>query len=162
MPNPSDLMRRSWAFNWKARGRSDKTLGEMERHLCRFAAVLADDERDLLTATRFDCEQFLSAIDSQSQRNYAWRSLRSFYGFVAEEDETPSIMAKVKAPKVDLTEVSTTTEDDFKKLMAAALRSARRRMPGTLRSCPCSGRPACGAVSWPGSSSPTSTSTPCR
>ena len=119
MVHTTEQMRTSWAFNWKAKGRSAKALQEMDRQLFRFAAVLDEDERDLLSATRFDAESFLVSIESQSVRNYTWRALRSFYGFVAEEEETPSFMVRVKAPKVDLTEVSTVSEADYEALIKA-------------------------------------------
>ena len=121
MPTQSDLMLKSWvAFAWRSQGRSDKQrLARMSRHLGRFAAFMADDERDLLTATRHDAEAFLAGIESQSQRNYAWRGLRSFYAFVAEEEEQPSIMVRVKSPKVELRPVSTANEDDYAALMKA-------------------------------------------
>lgn len=113
----SDLLIRSWAFQWRSLGRAPSTIKEYQRQLAKFEAVLAADGRDLLSATRTDCEAYLGSIESPPARAYAWRSLRSFYGFLAEEEETPSIMVKVKSPRVPLTEVTTATEADYEKLM---------------------------------------------
>jgi hypothetical protein len=64
-------------------------------------------------------EAYLGSIESPPARAYAWRALRSFYAFVAEEQEAPSIMVRVKSPNVPLTEVTTATEDDYDKLIKA-------------------------------------------
>jgi integrase len=108
---------RSWQFNWAAEGRAPRTMREMMRYLGHFEAVLAEDGRDLLSASRFDCEQFIAGHGSPSNANYAWRSLRSFFRFAAEETERPSPMVRVKAPKVPLTEVSTASDEDVAKLL---------------------------------------------
>ena len=115
----SNLLIRSWAFQWKALGRSPRTMREYQRHLARFEAVLEADGRELLSATRQDAEAHLASIDSAAMRAYAWRALRSFFAFLAEEEEAPSIMVRVKCPKVPLTEVSTASESDYDKLMKA-------------------------------------------
>lgn len=115
----SHPMVRSWAFNWAAEGRSPRTMEEMQWFLRRFEAEREAAGGSLLTSTRPDCEQFIAAFPTPSRRNYAWRSLRSFYGFVSGEQETPSPMAKVKAPKIPLTEVTTADEEDVLKLLRA-------------------------------------------
>ena len=115
----SDLLIKSWSFNWASQGRAPRTMSEYQRHLRRFEAFLEADGRDLLSVSRQDAEAFLASIESAPARAYAWRSLRSFYGFVAEEQEAPSIMVRVKCPKVPLTEVSTASESDYEKLMKA-------------------------------------------
>lgn len=115
----SDLLIKSWQFQWSALGRAPGTIREYARYLKRFEAVLVADGRDLMSATRQDCEGFLASFDSPPARAYVWRSLRSFYAFVAEEEEAPSPMVRVKAPRVPLTEVTTATEQDYEKLMKA-------------------------------------------
>jgi hypothetical protein len=82
-------MFRSWEFNWSAEGRAPRTMREMQRFILRFETLLAEDERDLLTATRQDCEAFVASHSTPVTANWAWRSLRSFYALVAEELETP-------------------------------------------------------------------------
>ena len=108
---------RSWQFNWAAEGRAPRTMREMTRFLSRFEAALAEEGGDLLSASRFDCESFLASYASPLMANYAWRSLRSFFKFAAEELERPSPMVRVKAPKMPLTEVSTATDEDVAKLL---------------------------------------------
>jgi hypothetical protein len=44
----------------------------------------------------------MASHESPFRANFAWRSLRSFYGFVAEEEDVPNLMGKVNAPKVPL------------------------------------------------------------
>jgi integrase len=107
---------RSWAFNWAAEGRSAATMREMTWFVERFEATL---DGPLTAATRADCEQFIAGHESKFRANYAWRSLRSFFGFVAEENDEASPMAKVKAPKVPLTEVQTATDSDVARLLRA-------------------------------------------
>ena len=53
---------RSWRFTWQAEGRSPRTMGEMLWFMERFEAVLTADGRDLTTATRADCEEFLAGF----------------------------------------------------------------------------------------------------
>ncbi len=110
---------RSWGFSWSAEGRSPRTMQEMLRFIARFEAFLDEAETPLMTATRGDCEQFISSLPTPSQRAWAWRSLRSFFRFACEELEQTSPMARVKSPKVPLTEVNTATEDDVLKLIRA-------------------------------------------
>ena len=98
----SHPMVRSWAFNWAAEGRSPRTMEEMQWFMHRFDVQQEAAGGSLLTSTRSDCEQFIAAFPTPSRRNYAWRSLRSFYGFVSGEQETPNPMSKVKAPKIPL------------------------------------------------------------
>jgi integrase/recombinase XerD len=111
----ADLIR-SWGYSWAAEGRSPRTMTEMRPFLERFATQLG---RPLPTATRSDCEQFIASHESPFRANYAWRSLRSFYAWHAEDGGGSSPMAKVKAPKVPLTEVKTTTADDVAKMLRA-------------------------------------------
>jgi site-specific recombinase XerD len=115
----SDLLIKSWKFQWAALGRAPRTIREYERHVRRFEAVLVADGRDLLSATRQDCEAHLASIESAPMRAYCWRALRSFYAFISEEEETPSIMVRVKCPRVALTEVSTASQSDYDALMKA-------------------------------------------
>jgi integrase/recombinase XerD len=106
---------RSWQYSWASAGRSARTMGEMLPFVERFAQTL---DGPLQTATRADCEQFIASHPSPFRANYAWRSLRSFYAFLAEEDEIPaSPMAKVRGPKVPLTDVTTATGDDVTRLL---------------------------------------------
>lgn len=103
---------RSWRFAWKAEGHSDKTMAVMAPIMQRFA-----DSHDLMTATRADCEEFIAAHPSPFMANYAWRSLRAFYKWHADEEGTVSPMAKVRAPKVPLTDVSIATDTDVSRLL---------------------------------------------
>lgn len=107
---------RSWAYSWASQGRSPATMAEMKPFVERFQSVVADT---LMTATRGDCEQFIAGYASPFRANYAWRALRSFYAWLAEEEDTVSPMAKVKAPKVPLTEVSVATEEDVLRMLRA-------------------------------------------
>ena len=108
---------KSWQFSWAAEGRSPRTMREMVGFVERFEAVLTAEDRDLMTATRGECEAFLAGLGSPSRRQWGWRSLRSFYRLVSEELEQPSPMARVKSPKVPLGEVSTASDDDVAKLL---------------------------------------------
>lgn len=116
MPHP---LVRSWGFAWAAEGRSPRTMREMVWFLDRFEAVLADDDRALETATRADCESFIAGHESKFRANYAWRSLRSFFKFVAEDHGTVSPMDRVKAPRVPLTDVTTANDEDLSRLLRA-------------------------------------------
>jgi integrase len=108
---------RSWGFSWSAQGRSPRTMQEMHRFVKRFEAILASEGGDLTTATRAECEQFIASHSTPSTRSWAWRSLRSYYSFLAEELDQPSPMARVKSPKVPVTDVTTASEEDFAKLV---------------------------------------------
>ena len=107
---------RSWAYSWASQGRSDKTMAEMRPFVERFLDTLHGGP---MTSTRSDCEQFIASHSSPFRANYAWRSLRSFYGWLAEEEDIVSPMAKVKAPKVPLTDVTVATEEDITRLLRA-------------------------------------------
>ena len=75
---------RSWQFAWAAEGRSARTMQEMAPFLDRFQTFLTTiqggEHGNLMAATRSDCEQFIASHASPFWANYAWRSLRSFYG----------------------------------------------------------------------------------
>lgn len=122
---------RSWAYAWASRGRSAKTMREMRPFVERFECVTSDT---FLTATRANCEQFIASHTSPFRANYAWRALRSFYGFLAEEEEIVSPMARVKAPKVPLTDVTVATEEDISRLLRACspFRSFHNARDGAL------------------------------
>jgi integrase len=107
---------RSWAYAWASQGRSAKTMKEMRPFIERFESHLG---MTLVTATRADCEQFIAGHVSPFRANYAWRALRSFYAFLAEEEDCVSPMARVKAPKVPLTDVTVATEEDISRLLRA-------------------------------------------
>jgi integrase len=116
MPHP---LVRSWEFSWAAEGRSPRTMREMRWFVDRFEIVLAAEGRNLQASTRADCEVFIASHESKFRANYAWRSLRSLFGFIAEELEIPNPMEKVRAPKVPLTEVTTASEEDLSRLLRA-------------------------------------------
>ena len=119
----TDPLIRSWGFFWAANGRSARTMQEMSPFLVRFQTLLATaqgrEKGDLMAATRGDCEEFIASHASPFRANYAWRSLRSFYGWWAEEQEVISPMAKVKAPRVPLTDVKVAEADDISRLLRA-------------------------------------------
>ncbi len=137
----------SWGFSWAAEGRSPSEMTEMRWFIVRFEASLAEQGRDLMTATRADCETFLSSYPTPSRRSYAWRSLRSYYRFVSDDLEIPNPAAKIKAPKVPLTDVKTATEDDVRKLLKACSPFRTTPTPGTPRSSACCGYRACAVPS---------------
>src|SRR3954451_24127268 len=109
-----DPLIRSWAFNWAAEGHSPRTMKEMQPFVVKFREKLGGD---LLASTRGDCEVFIASHSSPFRANYAWRSLRSFYGWWADEQETVNPMAKVKAPRVPLTDVKVAESDDISRLL---------------------------------------------
>lgn len=113
----TDPLVRSWAFNWAAEGRSPRTMALMQPFVTRFSESIGGS---LMTATRPDCERFISDQTSRFMSNHAWRSLRSFYKFVSEDMDAPNPMAKVKAPKVPINEaVRVATEEDVLKMLRA-------------------------------------------
>lgn len=116
MPHP---MIRVWEYSWSASGRSPRTMVEMKPFVERFEEVLAVEGRTLETATPSDCAAFLSDLPTPNRRAWAWRSLRSFFATVTEELDQPSPMAKIKAPKVPLTDVKVATADDVTKMLRA-------------------------------------------
>ena len=75
-----DPLIRSWQFAWLAEGRSQRTLREMTPFLVKTQEKCPA----LPAATRSDCEEFIAGYPSPFRANYAWRSLRSFYGWWAE------------------------------------------------------------------------------
>jgi site-specific recombinase XerD len=115
----SHPMVRSWEFAWSAEGRSPTTMREMKRMVDRFEAFLAAEGGDLMTATRQDCEQFIASLASPNRKAWAWRSMRSFYAVVSDDLEQPSPMARIKSPKVPLSDTTVATEDDISKLLRA-------------------------------------------
>jgi integrase len=112
-------MVKSWEFSWDAAGRSPTTMREMRPFVVRFERTLEAEGRGLMTSTRGDCEQWIASLGSPFRRHWGWRSLRSFYAFVEEDMGEPSPMAKVKSPKVPLTEVTVASEDDVSRLLRA-------------------------------------------
>jgi integrase len=90
-------------------------MAEMRPFLVRFHTAL---DGGLMSATRGECEEFIASHASPFRANYAWRSLRSFYAWLAEERETISPMAKVKR-RVPLTDVKVAEADDISRLLRA-------------------------------------------
>lgn len=111
---------RSWEYSWSARGLSPRTMDNMRPYVTAFLQARGDA---LMTSTspattRLDCEQFISDQGTPFTRNYAWRSLRSFFGWMAEEEYvTTNPMGKVKAPAVPLTETTVASDEDFLRLL---------------------------------------------
>lgn len=116
MPHP---LTRSWSFSWAAAGRSPRTMAEMTRIRGQFEAVLTAENRDLTTATRTDCEAFLASLPTPTRKAWGWRSLRSFYAFAAEELEQPSPMARIRSPKVPLSDVKVASPEDVDRMLRA-------------------------------------------
>ena len=67
MPHP---LVRSWAFSWSGAGRSPRTMAEMTRILGQFEARLTAEAKDLTTATRVDCEQFLAGLPTPTRKSW--------------------------------------------------------------------------------------------
>lgn len=128
--NVTDPYIASWQYHWRSSGRSDGALDNMTRELRRFATHLG---RPLDTATRADCEGFIAERVSVSvySANYLWRALRSFYGFLAEEDGLLNPVKNTKAPKIPEPATKVVTEDEYIAMLAAV----KARMPrvGTSR-----------------------------
>jgi len=105
---------------------------------------------DLLTASRADCERFLAELYERSPNTaqMAWRGMRSFFAFVAEEDGSPNPMKLVKAVRVDEPATKVLTADEYQRLRYHLDRQAKRpawptsRGSATGRSWACSGIPA--------------------
>lgn len=116
MSNP---LIQSWGFSWAAEGRAPRTMREMRPFVERFEVVLAEDDRTLMHATRADVEAFIASHPTPPRANYCWRALRSFYKWLSEDHEVANPAAKIKAPRVPLTDVVTATEDDVNRLLRA-------------------------------------------
>jgi site-specific recombinase XerD len=94
-------------------------MQNMERELRRFSDWLARSDRsDLQTASRDDCQDFLTSrrAVSASTSHMAWRALRSFFGFLAEEDGAANPMKHVKMPKVAEPVTRVATEHEYETL----------------------------------------------
>lgn len=118
----NDGLAESWllALHDKAAGTRDLYA----RHLRYFTAWLAEAgrETDLLAVRRTDIEAwFASAADlSQATRRSRWISLRSFFGWLVDEDERDdNPMVKVKVARPDEPPPDTIGLDDLKAMLKA-------------------------------------------
>ena len=101
-------------------------MENMRRELMGFARWLDGDV--LLTASRSECERFLAERGqvSPATAHVAWRALRSFYAFLAEEDDIPNPMRHVKAPRVPEPATKVATQDEYDAMMTYLDRQAKR------------------------------------
>lgn len=83
---------------------------------------------DVLTASRADCERFLAELYERSPNTaqMAWRGMRSFFAFVAEEDGSSNPMKLVKAVRVDEPATKVLTADEYQRLRYHLDRQAKR------------------------------------
>lgn len=104
MSDPNDALVDSWLL--AIHDRSEGTRDLYARTLGYFRAWLAETGRtaDLLAVTRRDCDAWFTAMGdlAANTRRSRWIALRSFYGWLAEEDEIDANpMAKVKVGRPD-------------------------------------------------------------
>lgn len=108
-----------WQLDWKSKGRSQATLKSMTSEVNRFEAWMG---KPLLTATHVDCLTYIvkrREDKSTLASEYTWRSLRSFYEYASDLDDTPNPMAKIKCPRRAEAAVKAVTADEYAKLLAA-------------------------------------------
>lgn len=113
-----------WADAWLQQGRSEATLDNMRREMRLFTVWLA---KPLNSAHVTDCRQFIMARRSPHELwqggalcpEYAFRALRSFYGFAAEEYGFDNPMVTVKQPKRKEAPQRSVSDDEFRRLLEA-------------------------------------------
>lgn len=120
--DPNDELIASWQL--ALHDKADGTRDLYERHLRYFTAWLAEvgRETDLMAVRRQDIEAwFASAAPlSQATRRSRWISLRSFYGWLVDEEEIDvSPMVKVKVARPDEPPPDLIALDDLKRLLKA-------------------------------------------
>jgi site-specific recombinase XerD len=88
-----------WQHDWLQKGHSTQALDAMTTNLRWFAEWLG---RPLDTATLPELLAYLAEKQALSAHrcHNAWRALRSYYSYAGELDGVPSLMARVKCPKL--------------------------------------------------------------
>jgi site-specific recombinase XerD len=122
--NPNDAWVESWML--ALHDRSPSTRREYCKVLRYFMTWLATSDRtsDLLTVRRQDAEAWFTdmaaAGTAQNTRRARWVALKSFYGWLADEEEIDTNpMAKVKVARAVETPPPVVALDDLKRLLKA-------------------------------------------
>jgi site-specific recombinase XerD len=105
-----------FAADWRAQGRSSKTLASYARHVRRFL-----DRNNLRAAevTREALEAYLAVRRAEVQPASPAtevRALRAFFSWYSADEEVPNAAAKIRIPKVPETQTIIATEQDVKAL----------------------------------------------
>jgi len=146
----------SFRLNLAAEGKSPKTVRMYTEavqwfaaaHLLREACRADWDEVDGQDIRRWIAWLLSRYSDSYASNQY--RALQQFFRWWAGEEELPDPMAKLHPPKVTEKLVPFSPAKNYQNWSGPA-RAGRSLSAGTTRSSRCSGRPASGCRSWPGS-----------
>lgn len=123
-----------WQYDWQSKGRSDSTFRNMRCEFERFQRWVGESRTVEAVETR-DCLAYLAERRQQSQAAtfYAWRTLRSFYGFLEALEGKQNPMRGIRTPKVDEPATKGLTAEEFKQLIACC--DVRDRAMITLMWC---------------------------
>jgi integrase/recombinase XerC len=126
----SGSLLRSFERHLRAQNRSERTVGNYLESTRLAEAFLEGRGKRLEEATQRDLEDFLGEILRRRSANTAatrYKVLRVLYRWLAEEEELPNPMARMKPPTVPEQPIPIVPSDGLRRLLTACV--GRRRHP---------------------------------